>query len=374
MEIPLLKDPIAIVTYLTVFTLTMNAFEKAFPRNPAQRVFRKLWGTDVLHLVFSISLSTVIALVLLMLSKSLASRVPHIAEFQARVASQPLGLQFVEMLLLIEFVNYWSHRWTHTVPFLWKFHRIHHSVRELDWMAGPRLHPVDFGLRRAMVFTPPIFFGFTKEILAGFFIYGVIKVLSGDKVKHGNIRINFGWLNYVLALNQHHHWHHALHPANKNMAATLPVFDWMFGTLYLPRGGKLPARYGCEEYVPEDYLGQIIQPLLPYEKGLEMASWRPWHRALGDALAARLPGVSRALTAVAAPLERARHACADTLEALVEAIGMLIRNVVTFLVPRPLLEAIFLSDVEPRGFAGERGATRAAVERAGAPRPLDGIP
>jgi sterol desaturase/sphingolipid hydroxylase (fatty acid hydroxylase superfamily) len=46
--------------------------------------------------------------------------------------------------VLFDLLSYWVHRLLHTVPYFWRFHAVHHSSRDLDWLATSRDHPLDF--------------------------------------------------------------------------------------------------------------------------------------------------------------------------------------------------------------------------------------
>ncbi len=80
---------------------------------------------------------------------------------------------------------------------------------------------------------------------------------------HANVRINFGSLRWFLASPQFHHWHHANHPEamDKNFSPQLPIWDILFGTLYLP-DAKMPERYGTDYPIHQNYAGQLAQPFL----------------------------------------------------------------------------------------------------------------
>ncbi len=64
-----------------------------------------------------------------------------------------------------DLVQYGVHRAFHRVPALWRFHAIHHSIREMDWLAGSRLHFVDVVVTRALVVLPAFTLGFSEPAL-----------------------------------------------------------------------------------------------------------------------------------------------------------------------------------------------------------------
>jgi lathosterol oxidase len=177
---------------------------------------------------------------------------------QQAVAAQPLWLQFLEALILADLFAYASHRLFHALPWLWRFHAIHHSCECLDWLASSRLHLVDIVVTRAVAFLPLYVMGFAPEAL---YPYLVFASLQGIAI-HSNLRFDFGWLRFLLVTPRFHHWHHTAQreALDKNFAIHLPAIDWLFGTYHLP-GREWPERYGIEgNPVPPGYLPQLLHP------------------------------------------------------------------------------------------------------------------
>lgn len=181
---------------------------------------------------------------------------------QRTMTSLPWWLQFVIANVVFDVGAYWGHRWAHTVPWLWRFHAVHHSSEHLDWVAASRLHPLDQTFIRVCGILPVYLLGFSKETFGALIAFeGLLAIFI-----HANVRWRFGWLEWLVATPAFHHWHHANEgpeTANKNFSGLLPWVDWIFGTFYLP--GKYPAKYGINEKMPDDYLGQLAQPFKPRE-------------------------------------------------------------------------------------------------------------
>jgi len=176
---------------------------------------------------------------------------------QQSLLALPRWSQFLLAIFIFELGTYWGHRWAHTVPFLWRFHAVHHSSEHLDWAAASRLHPFDQTFIRICGIIPVYLLGFTKETF-GFLIAidGLLAIFI-----HANVRFRFGPLERLVATPAFHHWHHANEStatSNKNFSGLLPCFDWLFGTLHLP--ARYPARYGIDESMPSTYLGQLAHP------------------------------------------------------------------------------------------------------------------
>ncbi|MGH3576457.1 MAG: sterol desaturase family protein [Mycobacterium sp.] len=230
--------------------------ERVFALRP-QRVLRTGWRTDLVHFVVNNLLTTVLLVaVVVTLGAGLRAAVP--GALRAAVGNQALDLQLVEAFLLAEVCFYWAHRAAHTVPVLWRFHRVHHSIEEMDWLAAGRVHPVDQAFTRACVVLPIVALGFARAAFGAFLVLMTVQALF----VHANVRFRFGPLRWLIATPEFHHWHHSGDPAtyNSNFAGEFPVLDLLFGTLHLP-AGRMPDRYGIEESAPVGYLAQLAWPL-----------------------------------------------------------------------------------------------------------------
>jgi len=176
---------------------------------------------------------------------------------QDAVGSQPLPLQFVEIVLVADFSQYWVHRAFHRVPWLWRLHAVHHSSETLDWLAGSRLHLIDIIVTRGLSFVPLYVLGFAPTAVYAYLVF--VSFLA--VFIHANVRFDLGALEWVVATPRFHHWHHAASPVDKNFAVHLPWIDRLFGTGYLP-AGRWPDAYGIAgRPVPEGYWRQLAWPL-----------------------------------------------------------------------------------------------------------------
>ena len=163
------------------------------------------------------------------------------------------------LLVVADFTQYWVHRAFHAVPLPWRFHAVHHSAEQMDWLAGSRLHLVDIAITRGLTYVPIYVIGFGDGPL---FAYLVVVSAQATFI-HANVRFDFGAVKWLVATPQFHHWHHAAEreAVDKNFAVHLPVLDWVFGTMYLPR--HWPNAYGIEGGArpPEGFWRQLFWPL-----------------------------------------------------------------------------------------------------------------
>jgi lathosterol oxidase len=240
---------------LLVFAVVFVPFERAFPLRPAQRVLRAGWSTDLAY--FFVNHVGVQLLTFLSLWPATAlAALPALDGIAGAVSAQPVWLQVVELMVVADLVQYGVHRAFHRVPALWRFHAIHHSIRELDWLAGSRLHLVDVVLTRALVVLPAFALGFSEPAL---YVWLVIIAMQGV-LNHVNLRFRLRWLENLLVTPRFHYWHHAVRPVDRNFAVHFPWIDRLFGTHHLP-GGEWPEELGMAgQPVPAGFAGQLAWP------------------------------------------------------------------------------------------------------------------
>lgn len=139
-----------------------------------------------------------------------------------------------------ELMAYLVHRALHEVPWLWRFHRVHHAPRELDWLKAWRQHPVDVALHALAVALPGVLLGAPLSGLAPLVL--LRRLWTG--LLHANVDLDFGPLEGVIATPKFHHLHHHPEPRyfNANYAGLFPWLDTLFGTRVHERRDLLPTR------------------------------------------------------------------------------------------------------------------------------------
>lgn len=172
------------------------------------------------------------------------------------VKSQPALLQFVEAFFIAQLAFYFVHRLSHQVSWLWRFHSIHHSSAELDWLASARVHPIEMIIVNVAAGVPLFLLGFSRETLGAYLVFGAVLPIFN----HANINFRFPILNRLISTPEFHHWHHSNDPEarNKNFSG-FPIIDLLFGTYYVP-DRQMPQTYGIDEYVPNNYWQQLMYP------------------------------------------------------------------------------------------------------------------
>ncbi|WP_454562459.1 sterol desaturase family protein [Pseudomonas sp. AIG] len=228
------------VLALLVSAIVFIPLEKLYSKDPEQNILRPHWRTDLTYFFVSHMLVQFI-LIFITASSSYIAGWAMSPSLQTSVQSLPLLVQFLLAVLVADLGQYWLHRLYHVVPFLWRIHAVHHSSTHMDWLAGSRVHFIEILLTRTGVLVPLMLLGFAPQALNAYVILvGVQAVLA-----HANVRINGGWLNYLIVLPRYHHWHHARHKdyIYKNYAIHTPLVDMLFGTFKLPPK-EWPVRYG----------------------------------------------------------------------------------------------------------------------------------
>ena len=253
------------VLNLIAYSAVFVPLERIFARRPEQGVLRKGWRTDLVYFFLSALLVQVTTILTMTPAMTLFAWAAS-ADIQRVVSSWPFVVQFIAILFLTDFVQYWVHRAFHRVPILWRFHRIHHSADVMDWLAGSRLHLVDVAVTRGLTYVPIYLLGFAEPPL-----YAYVAFVSVQATFiHANVRFRFGPLRWVLATPQFHHWHHGAEPeaVDKNFAVHLPLLDRLFGTCYLP-GDRWPTSYGLADgaTVPRGYVRQLVDPFVGVRPG-----------------------------------------------------------------------------------------------------------
>ncbi len=222
-------------------------------------VLRTGWRTDVTYFFLSHVFVQFILLAVTASTSTVAARValPAVKDV---VGAMPGWAQFLLAVLVADLAQATLHRAYHRISVLWRFHAVHHSSRDLDWLAGSRIHFVETVLTRSIVLLPLLVLGFSTAAVNAY----VILVGLQAVVAHANIGVRFGWLEYVVVLPRYHHWHHARHLDywDRNYAIHLPLVDMLMGSFKLPRDGSWPEEYGVLklETVPNGIVAQHLMP------------------------------------------------------------------------------------------------------------------
>lgn len=242
---------------LLATTLLFVFIEKILPKYREQAILRPEWDQDLVYFAFNHLTIGLMLLVANGFAPTFFDWAVHDG-FQTAIQALPIWIQVLLILLAADLAQYWVHRAFHTIPWLWKFHAVHHSSENMDWLAGSRTHFLDSLAVRSLVMLPVYLLGASKE---AFDIYVLLASFQAV-FNHANVGLNFGPLKYILVTPQFHHWHHSADDVaiDMNFAAHLPVLDLIFGTSLQP-GRHWPEKYGTVGTpLPKGILRQHLYP------------------------------------------------------------------------------------------------------------------
>jgi len=180
------------------------------------------------------------------------------------VSSWPMAAQVGFFVVTHDFYIYWFHRFQHNSAFFWRTHEAHHSGKQVDWLAGSRSHVVEIIINQTIEFAPIILLGANPIVVP---IKALIDAMWGMYI-HANVDVKSGRLQYVINGPEMHLWHHADHEEVyfANFSTKFAVWDWLFGTAYLPAGRK-PIRWGLPYAFPKDYFLQHAFSVRRFDEG-----------------------------------------------------------------------------------------------------------
>lgn len=232
--------------------------ETLFPHRPEQGIFRNDWREDLFYYLVS-SMMVQILTWLSFIPANTILAVTSWSAFRAWVASLPFIVQFVAIMFLTDLVQYWVHRLFHRIPALWRFHAVHHSAQNMDWIAGARMHFVEILVLRSMTVIPAIVLGFSQGAVNTY----IFVVYLYATFVHSNLGWRFGWVERFLVTPRFHHWHHGIEKEaiDVNFAVHFPWLDKIFGTHHMPADDRWPSGYGISGHpVPKGYIRQFLYP------------------------------------------------------------------------------------------------------------------
>ena len=180
----------------------------------------------------------------------------------AAVASLPIWAKLIAALAVSELGGYWGHRLSHEIPWLWRFHVLHHAPEHIDWLISPRAHPVDQVFEKLCALAPLYVLGLVQPNAEGVGLAAYVAIFGtiwGFFI-HANVRWRLGPLEWLVSTPAFHHWHHTNDEhRDHNYSALFPVVDRLFGTHYLPK--HWPPSYGVDAPQPDTLAEQLIRPL-----------------------------------------------------------------------------------------------------------------
>lgn len=243
---------------LALIVVVFVPLERAFPAR-AQRFFRREFLTDLgfflgSYLLFAGAVTLALKHVSAFTNTWLAQ-----ATWRAEVRALPIWVLLPLALLLGDLVIYWFHRACHHYDFLWRFHRVHHTTLDIDWLAAHREHPLDGLFTQLFLNLPGIVLGLPFHAIGGVIVFRGLWAL----LIHSNVSLPLGPLRVLFGAPDLHHWHHAnVAKTEHNFANLAPYWDIVFGTYHRP---PAPETFplGVPDGRGESYLEHLVLPLVP---------------------------------------------------------------------------------------------------------------
>lgn len=251
---------------LLLLSVLVYSLELISPWRKNQGRIRKDFWLDVFYLVFNFFLFN-----LLVTEPVSAVIVKCGAQLKAMLGLQSFELltlktfnPWLQMLFLfvyVDFIHWNLHRLLHRIPWLWNFHKVHHSVKEMGFAAHLRYHWFENVYYKSLQYIPLALVGVSVESL---FVVHMFTILIGH-LNHANLGWGYGIFGKLINSPKMHIWHHAKVLPNQygvNFGLTLSLWDFLFNTAYIPYSGKdIELGFTNDENFPKSFAGQAIYPL-----------------------------------------------------------------------------------------------------------------
>ncbi|MBI0398045.1 sterol desaturase family protein [Cyclobacterium marinum] len=253
--------------WLLGLSLLVWLFELVFPWRKDQSALRKDFWLDGFYMFFNFFLFSLIGYnAISNVAVELFNDLLGVFGLENIVALQidtwPIWGQLLLLFLAADFIQWNVHRMLHRVPWMWEFHKLHHSVKEMGFAAQLRFHWMETVIYKTLQYIPLAMIGFGIQ---EFFIVHIFAVFIGH-LNHANVGWGYGPLGYVFNNPKMHIWHHAKewpeqHPYGVNFGLSLSIWDYLFRTAYIPRNGKnIELGFDNDENFPEDFFHQMTYP------------------------------------------------------------------------------------------------------------------
>lgn len=253
------------IQWLIVASITFFVLERLKPARPKQRAFRPQVSNDIGYLIINGKVYALLSAGIVAWFATGANDLLESASLlpeRGWLAERNFWLQILVFLLISDFLQWCVHNLLHRVPFLWSFHKVHHSIHDMDWAGSFRFHWVEIVVYKTLQYVPLLYLGGDPEPLLVVYVFGTF----WGHFNHANLDFGIGPLAYIFNSPRMHIWHHDASEEGgiaKNFGIVLSLWDWIFRTAYWPRD-RAPERIGyrSDQEMPRALPLQLIFPLI----------------------------------------------------------------------------------------------------------------
>jgi sterol desaturase/sphingolipid hydroxylase (fatty acid hydroxylase superfamily) len=243
---------------IAVTAILFVIFERIFPYNKGQKVLREGFFDD--FALYTIAQSYILGIIIFTIIINSLDNTSGFSRLRL-FADVPIWLQLIFYTITHDLYIYWMHRWQHKNKFLWRIHEAHHSPKKVDWLSGSRSHAVEILINQTIEFLPIVLLGSQPEVVA---YKGVISAVWGMYI-HSNLNVKTGKLQWIINGPEMHRIHHTTGKGrNRNFATKFAIWDWIFGSAYLPE--EKANEYGLKTFFPNNYFKQFIFAFRSFRK------------------------------------------------------------------------------------------------------------
>jgi len=252
--------------WLLMVSLFCWTLERLAPWRKEQRAFRDQFAQDIFWLAFnghyaSVLIAFVTGWFIQHIIRLLGGWPFPNLEATHLLAETPLWLQFIVFFILKDFLDWCVHNLLHRIPLLWEFHKLHHSIKELDWIGNMRFHWMEIVVYKSLTYLPLVLLGIQGDVI----LYVAVASTLIGHLNHANLKIDWGPLKYVFNSPRLHVWHHDValhHTSGQNYAIIFSIWDWLFGTIYYPTDKEQPDQIGFNTIAtfPRGLIKRLLYP------------------------------------------------------------------------------------------------------------------
>ena len=235
------------------------------PWREGQPKFRKDFWLDAFYMLFNFFLFSLIIYhaaseLVVTWFQNLLSVVGITNLVAIKIGGWAIWVQLLTLFVLRDFIHWNVHRLLHRIPWLWEFHKVHHSVEQMGFAAHLRYHWMENVVYKVIEYLPLALIGFG---INDFLIVHLFTIIVGH-FNHSNLRVPLGPLKYIFNNPQMHIWHHAKklpreHRYGMNFGLSLSIWDYIFRTAYIPHNGRdIPLGFHDMKEFPKTFWGQMI--------------------------------------------------------------------------------------------------------------------